>query len=93
MKAVLNKMTKKKTNLHYTCVITPNRVTQFRGLASGQHSSEKTSRRWRAVGDTVPDLTDPGFEPQVSRTDSKPNDIATKMKITFFRKRKYYSQI
>ena len=30
----------------------------------------ETSQRWRAVGDTAPDLTDQGIEPQTSRTDS-----------------------
>ena len=29
----------------------------LRGLALGQHSSEETSQRWRAIGDTVADLT------------------------------------
>ena len=46
-----------KKNLHYTCRITPLRVTscgaRLRGLARGQHSSEKTSQRWRVVGDTM----------------------------------------
>ena len=27
--------------------------TNFRGLASGQHSSKKTSQRWRTFGDTM----------------------------------------
>ena len=48
----------------------PKRVTSggiHLGLAPGQHSSEKTSQRWRAVGDAVPDLTGPGIEPQTSR--------------------------
>ena len=27
---------------------------RLRGLAPAQHSSEETSQRWRAVGDTVP---------------------------------------
>ena len=48
----------KKSNLHHTRGITPNRVTSseahLHGLAPGQHSSEETSQRWRAVGDTVP---------------------------------------
>ena len=47
-----------KSNLHYTRGITPKRVTiggaHLRGLAPGQHSSERTSQRWRAVGNTVP---------------------------------------
>ena len=35
---------------------TPMRVTSggTRGSESEQHSSEETSQRWRAVGDTVP---------------------------------------
>ena len=49
---------KKKSNLHYTRGITPKYVTNGgahpRGLAPGLHSSEETSQRWRAVGDTVP---------------------------------------
>ena len=43
--------------LHYTRGITPKYVTtggaHFRGLAPGLHSSEETSRRWRAVADTM----------------------------------------
>ena len=42
----------------------------LRGLALGQRSSEETSQRWRAVGDTVSDLACPGIEPVTSRTDS-----------------------
>ena len=48
---------KSKSNLHYTCGITPKRVTSggvhLRGLAPGQHSSEETSQRWQAVGDNA----------------------------------------
>ena len=33
------------------------------GLEPGQHSSEETSQRWPAVGDTVSHLTDPVVEP------------------------------
>ena len=44
--------------------------TRLRSLAPGQHSFEEMSKRWRAVGDTVSDLTDPGIEPQTSHTDS-----------------------
>ena len=59
-----------KKNLHYSRGITPKRVTSggvhLRGLAPGQHSSEGTSQRWRAVGDTVSDLTNPRFEPKTS---------------------------
>ena len=47
-----------KSNLYYTRGITPKRVTSggahLRGLAPGVHSSEETSQRWRAVGNTVP---------------------------------------
>ena len=50
--------TASKSNFHYTRGITPKRVTSsgahLRGLAPGLHSSEETSQRWRAVGDTVP---------------------------------------
>ena len=47
-----------KSNLHYTRRITPKRVTSggthLRILAPGLHSSEETSQRWQAIGDTVP---------------------------------------
>ena len=42
----------------------------LRGLAPGQHSSEETSQRWRAVGDVVSNLTDPGIKPRFSRTNT-----------------------
>ena len=49
---------KSKSNLHYTRGITPKRATSGGAHLScfvpGQHSSEETSRRWQAVGDTVP---------------------------------------
>ena len=51
-------VTLNSSNLHY-----------IRDLALGLHSSEGTSQRLRAVGCTA-DLTDRGFEPQTSRTDS-----------------------
>ena len=35
--------------------------SRLRGFASWQHSSEETSQRWRAVGDTVSDLNDSGI--------------------------------
>ena len=56
-----------KSNLRYTRGITPKRVKSggdHLRLASGQHSSEETSQRWRVVGDTVYDLTGPGLEPR-----------------------------
>ena len=46
---------------HYTCGITPKRVTSG-DLAPGQRSYEETPQRWRAVGDTVSDLTELGIE-------------------------------
>ena len=50
-------MLHKNSKLHYTRHITPKRVTSggahLRGAALGPHSSEQTSQRWRAVGDTV----------------------------------------
>ena len=57
-----------KSNLHYTGHITPKRVTSggahLRCLAPGQHHSEKPSKRVRAVGDAVSDLTCQGIEPR-----------------------------
>ena len=54
--------------------ITPKHATNgrihFRGLAPGQHNSKETWQRYRAVGDTVFDLTGPGIEPKTSSTDS-----------------------
>ena len=49
----------------------------FRGLAPGQHSSEKMSQRWRVVSDTESNLTGPEIEPKTSRTDS--NVLATEV--------------
>ena len=55
-------------------IVAPKRVTggggHLSGLAPGQHSSEEISQRWRAVGNTVYDLTGPGMEPQTSSADS-----------------------
>ena len=62
---------KKKSNLHYTCDITPKRVT----LTSGEAHlrclilGNIAPKRCRAVGDTVSDLTNPGIEPQTSSVD------------------------
>ena len=41
----------------------------LRGLEPRHHSSEETSQQWRAVGDNVSDLTDPGIEAQTSRAE------------------------
>ena len=43
---------------------------RFRGLAPGQHSSEKTSQQWRAADDTVFYFTNLEFEPKTFRTNS-----------------------
>ena len=57
-----------KSKLDYARGITPKSVTSggahLRCLAPGQHSSEETSQRRRAVGDTLPDLIGPGIEPR-----------------------------
>ena len=42
----------------------------LRVLAPRYHSCEETQQLWRAVGDTVSDLTDLEFEPQTYRTES-----------------------
>ena len=51
----------KKLNQIFIILAVLRRVTScgahLRGLAPGQHSSEEMSQRWRAVGDTVSDLT------------------------------------
>ena len=61
----------KKSHLHYTRGITPKRVTSDlvhrRCIAPGQHSSEETLQRWRAVGDTTSDLAISGIEHQKPR--------------------------
>ena len=60
-----------KLNLHYTRGIAPKRITsgeiRLRSLASGQHSPQETSQRWRLVGDTVSNLAGSRIEPQTSR--------------------------
>ena len=58
---------------HYARGITPSATSgedHFRGLAPRQHSSEETSQRWRAVGDSLFALTGAEIEPQTFRTDS-----------------------
>ena len=52
----------------------------LRGLVPEQLRSEETPRWWRAVGDTVSDLTEPGFEPQSSGT----NDSVFATELTSF---------
>ena len=68
-----------ESNLHYTCFITlavvSKRGNEWRGptprlIAPGQHSSEETLQRWRAVGYSASDLTGFGIEPQIFRIDS-----------------------
>ena len=58
---------------YYTRSVTPKRVTSggvhHRVLARGQHSSEETFQRLRAVGDTVSNFTALGIEPHTFRTD------------------------
>ena len=53
----LNRVNKSKSNLHYARGITTKRATSgeahLRCSATGQHSSEETSQRRQAVGDTV----------------------------------------
>ena len=67
--ALSNVSTKKKSSIYYklTRGITPKHVTNggeyLLVLAPGQHSSEETSQRWRAV-DTVPSFTGPVIEPK-----------------------------
>ena len=52
-----NDQKSKKSNLHYTRGITLKQATRgeahLHDLAPGLHSSKETSKRWRAVGDTV----------------------------------------
>ena len=57
----------------FCCRFMSKRVTSggahLRGLALGQSSSKETWQRWRAVGDTVSDLTAPGITLQTFRID------------------------
>ena len=61
-----------KLKLHHTRGITLKRVTSGRahllGLAPAQHSCERTSQHWQAVGDTVSDLTGRKLKFDTSRT-------------------------
>ena len=64
-----------ESNLHSTRFITlavvPKRGSEWQGrprvLALGQHRSEETSQRRRAVGYIMSDLTGLGIEPQIFR--------------------------
>ena len=60
---------------HYTRCIAPKRVMSLRGpspchcaQATQLRAFEEVSQRWRAVGNTVFDLTGPRFEPQTSHS-------------------------
>ena len=53
----------KSSNQTFVILRVTRGMAHLHGLAPGQHSSEVTSRRWRAVGDIVSAFTDPGFEP------------------------------
>ena len=59
-----------KSNLSLYSLNTPKRVTSLRGpisasLRPGNTAPfEEMSQRWRAVGNTVSDLTGPRFEPR-----------------------------
>ena len=55
-------------SLQYGSMVASGRVRP-RVLALGQHRSEETSQRCRAVDYTVPDLTGLGIEPQIFRID------------------------
>ena len=62
------KIKNEKPRLLHTRSISSKSATggeaHIRGLTPGQHSSEETSQRWRAVGNnTVSALTGPGNEP------------------------------
>ena len=66
----MTKKYKRKSNLHYTRDITPKHVTSsgfhLCDLARGQHISEEASQRWRAVADTISNLTGSVIDPQIS---------------------------
>ena len=51
-------------------------------LSAWATHSEETSQRWRAVGDTVSDLTDPGIEPKILRADSDVLTITPKSRVS-----------
>ena len=65
---------KKTSNLRHACGVISKRAMSsgihLRGFAPGQYSSEETSQQWRAVGDTMANLTGPGIKLQTFQTDS-----------------------
>ena len=56
-------------SLQYRSIVASGGVRP-RVLTLGEHRSEETSQRWRAVIYTVSDLTGLGIEPQIFRIDS-----------------------
>ena len=54
---------------------------RLRGLAPGQHSSRETSQRWRAVVDTVSDLTEPVIELESFTTPPTGRELGVFVKI------------
>ena len=64
----MQKLSNQNSNFHYTRGIAPKRVTSggahLCGLAPEQSSSEKTSQRWRTVGDALSDFTESVIELQ-----------------------------
>ena len=86
-----DRVNKLKSNLYYARGITPKCVTSGGAhlqciFAPGQHSSEETSQRWRAAGDTVSDLIRPGIEPQTFHTDSVclTTELTTEFMVIYF---------
>ena len=63
-----------RSNFYYARCITPKRVTNLlaqspASLRPGTTAPfEEMSQRWRVVGNTLSELTDPRFEPQTSRS-------------------------
>ena len=63
---------------HYTRCNMPKRVTTLLGPSTGHCAratllrfSKKSCSEWRAVGNTVSNLTSPKFEPQTSRSEDE----------------------
>ena len=76
-----------------------NGGTHSRGLEPEQHSSKETSWRWRAVDDTLSDLTETRIKPHISRADSdvynrytnQPTDTSSKSRSWKAKIRKFAS--